>query len=192
MVLVHLTAFLQKVRPLRAPMLVVAVSALIALLFTIAMRPSAPELPRAADAAAMQLMRTEHDLVAASVQGIQAAIDAEWIEASQERERQVATVEVAPPHQTATVAEQPRRAALAGVVPVPRPSPALESPLQLQSAAIAPRERPHRSVAGRVGAVLATVEEIPSWLRAGVENVADWAIAAPAKTLSRLPERRFL
>jgi hypothetical protein len=40
--------------------------------------------------------------------------------------------------------------------------------------------------------MLATVEQIPLWLRTGVENVADWAIAAPAKTLSRLPERRFL
>jgi hypothetical protein len=39
---------------------------------------------------------------------------------------------------------------------------------------------------------LAAVGEIPQWLRAGVENIADWAVTAPAEKIARLPERRFL
>src|SRR5690606_18999691 len=60
MVLVHLMAALQKARPFRAPVLVVVISALLALLFTIATQSGEPEPPRAAGEAAMHLVTDEH------------------------------------------------------------------------------------------------------------------------------------
>jgi hypothetical protein len=188
MVLVYLSAALREVRPLKAPMLVVAVSALLALLFTIATRPAEPSRP--AGEAAMQLMDTEHDLVAASIRDIQAADAAKQVAEARSRAdmRRLAVAEAASPAIAPIIPTAAK--AVAAVRPAPRPDPVLQPPLQLQAVAAAQPER-RRPVVERARAVLATVEEIPQLLRSGIENVADWA-ASPARVLSRLPERRFL
>jgi hypothetical protein len=190
MVLVYLSAALQKVRPLRAPMLVVAVSALLALLFTVATRPAEP--PRPAGEAAMQLMDTEHDLVAASIRDMLAADAAKQVAEARSRAdmRRLAVAEAASPAIADRSVTPAAEKAVATVRPAPRPDPAIQPPLQLQAVAAARPER-RRPVVERARAVLATVEEIPQLLRSGIENVADWA-ASPARVLSRLPERRFL
>jgi hypothetical protein len=69
------------------------------------------------------------------------------------------------------------------------PPAAVTAPLQLQSA-----NSPGRSAPAQKGArgVLATVERVPRWAWAAVQNAADWAIVGPVQTIARLPERRFL
>jgi hypothetical protein len=186
--LVHLSAALQRLRPFKAPMIVVAVSALLALLFTLATMPSASEPPRAAGEAAMQLVGAEHHRVAASIRQILAAVTAE--EEARSADMRVAAAEAAPavPATPAIVAKPVR---VAQVVPLPKASPVVAPPLPLQAVAVAQPER-GRPIVTRTRAVLAAVGQIPQWLRASAENVADWAVTAPAETIARLPERRFL
>lgn len=187
MVLGYLSLALQRMRPLKAPVLVVAVSALLALLFTIATRPSAPEPTPSAGDAAMQLIDSEHDLVAASIRHILAADAAEQVADARRRAemRADAVADAAGPK----APDQPAMAKADAVDAAARRSGAvIQPPLQLHAEAIAQPER-HRP--DRTPAVLAAVERIPQWLRTGIENVADWA-AIPARALSRLPERRFL
>jgi hypothetical protein len=183
--------WMQKLRPLAAPMLVVAVSALLALLFTFATQPSAAP-PRAAGQAKVQLVQEEHALVADLVRSIQDTAEAERLADARSRAemRALALAETSKPH--AVIAQSGKAAAPVRVaLPLPKPGLATEPPLQLQVAAVSPT-RPEKPVVTRARAALATVQRIPSLLRAGVENVADWAITAPSKAISQLPERRFL
>jgi hypothetical protein len=180
--------WMQKLRPLAAPMLVVAVSALLALLFTFATQPPA-EPPRAAGQAKVQLVQEEHALVADLVRSIQETAEAERLADARSRAemRQLALAETTKPH--AVIAQSGKAAAPVRVaLPLPKPGLATEPPLQLQVATV-PSAPPEKPVVTRA---LATVQRIPGWLRAGVENVADWAITAPSKAISQLPERRFL
>jgi hypothetical protein len=187
MIIGVLLAALQKLRPLKAPVLVVAVSALLALLFTIATRPSASESPHPAGEAAMRLMNAEHDRVAASVQEMLAVADARQ-EADARSRAEMRRLAIADPAETpAVVVAKPGRA----VLPAPRPIAAIEPPLQLQAVAAAQPER-RRPVLERTRTVLATVGQIPHWLRAGLENAADWAVTAPVQALSRSAERHVL
>jgi hypothetical protein len=196
MVLVHLTAALQRLRPFKAPMIVVAVSALLALLFTLATMPSAPEPPRAAGEAAMRLVNAEHDLAAASVRTILAAVAAvDEADARSRAEMRTLAMAEAPrlamSDMPAAPPAKPGRAAQSATA-VSNPPPAIEPPLQLLPVVVARQPDRRGPVAERAQAVMATVERIPQWLRAGAENIADWAVTAPVKTIARLPERRFL
>jgi hypothetical protein len=76
-------------------------------------------------------------------------------------------------------------------VPLPKASPVVAPPLPLQAVAVAQPER-QRPIVTRARAVLAAVGQIPQWVRVSAENIADWAVTAPVKTIARLPERRFL
>jgi hypothetical protein len=189
---VSLMAWSQTVRPLKAPMLVVAISALLALLFTLATRPSEEIGPRTAGEAKVQLVKDEHALVADLVRTIRDNDEAERLAAAQDRAemRTLALAEVAKqdtPVPVAQAARTPVRVAL----PAPRPALAAEPPLQLQVAAVA-SPSPRQPIVTRARMALATVQQLPGWLRSGVANVTDWAISAPAKAISQLPERRFL
>ena len=175
-------------------MLVVAVSALLALLFTMATRPSDDVVSRAAGEAKVQLVLDEHALVADLIRNIQDKDEAERLAAEHSRAnmRALAAAETVKedtdtPVRTALSGKSPIRAAR----PVPKPAPAVEPPLQLQVATASP-PKPGKPVVARAQAALATVQQIPQWLRTGAENVADWAMSAPAKAISHLPERRFL
>lgn len=194
MVLVHLAAALQRLRPFKAPVIVVAVSALLALLFTLATMPATPEPPRAAGEAAMRLVDAEHDLVAATIQEILAAAASEQQEEARSRSdmRALALAEAGQETSGLPAAPLPKpgRALVAAAIAVPKSNPVIEPPLQLQPAITQSDRR--RPLAGRALAVMATVERIPQWLRTGVEDVADWAVTAPVRTLARLPDRHFL
>ena len=182
--------WVQKLRPLAAPMLVVAVSALLALLFTFATQPSA-EPPRAAGEAKVRLVQEEHALVADFVRSIQDNAEAERLaeERSRAEMRALALAETSKP--PAVIAQAAKAAPVRVALPLPKPDLATEPPLHLQVATVSSPQS-EKPVVTRAKAALATVQRIPSWLRAGVENVADWAISAPSKAISQLPERRFL
>ena len=184
-------SMLQKMRPLAAPVLVVAVSALLALLFTFATQPSA-EPPRPAGEAKVQLLKDEHALIAGLVRSIQDSTEAERLAAERSRAemRQLALETAAKQNAPAVMATAGKAAPIRVALPLPKPAQAAEPPLQL--AAVASPPRPEKPVVTRVQAALATVQRVPAWLRAGVENVADWAIMVPSKAISQLPERRFL
>jgi hypothetical protein len=194
MLLANLMVAARKLRPLKVPMLVVALSATLALLFTLATGSSEPDRPQAAGEAQMRLMAEEHGLVAELVDGLHAAVQAERAEAARHRAetRAMASADTTPPT-PAKVAKAGAAVHLAAV-PTPKrnPNAAPEPPLQLQAAVAAPQPTSRRPVVEQARAVLATVEQIPRWVRVGVANVADWAIVAPAKTITKLPERRFL
>ena len=193
MLLANLVTAAQKMRPLKVPMLVVALSATLALLFTIATSSSEPEPPRAAGEAKIQLMNDEHALIADLVRSIRDSAEAERLAAKQDREemRLVASAQTLEQKPPSVIARPAAKAAPVRVaLPLPKPATATAPPLQLQVATAAPR--PEKPVVTRARAALATVQRIPDWLRTGVENVADWAITAPGKAISQLPERRFL
>lgn len=175
-------------------MLVVAVSALVALAFTIATRQPEAKPPRAAGEAAIRLINAEHDLVAASVEDMLAASAEEDAAEARSRAdmRALAEAAQAPPPDApvAALARHNKPVAVAAVPAAPKPNPLVEARLSLQATSMAGPER--RRPASRAGGVFAAVGRIPSWVRVGVENVAEWAVTAPVKTLSRLPERRFL
>jgi hypothetical protein len=181
---------IKAVRSLKVPLLVVALSALVALLFSIATRPAAPRPPDAAGEAQIRLMRDEHLLVADFVRN---SVEAERVAAARDRAEMHA---VAAAGQSARVVAfavplpKPSRAVRIGEVTPAKTVPAAGPPLQLQSVAIVPPPRPVPVAAA--GTVIATVERIPGWVGAGMKTVADWAIAQPAQAIARLPERRFL
>jgi hypothetical protein len=182
---------LQKTGPLKTPMLVVAVSALVALLFTLATRPAA-EPARAAGEARIELLRDEHASVTALVRAIQANTEAERLAAERSRAemRELALVEASEQKVPAPIFSA-KAAPVRVAMPVTKPVPATEPPLPLRAAA-ASEPRPPKPVAARARAVLATVQQIPGWIRTGVENVADWAVSTSSKAISQLPEQRFL
>ena len=190
---VGLTAWSQRVRPLKAPVLVVAISALLALLFTIATRPSAEAPPRAAGEANIELIKDEHSLVAEFVRGLQDTVKAERLAAVRERsEMKVLAVADSKRSAPAAASQSGRAPMRADAVPMPRRLPIIEPPLQLAAAASQSQAPARPSVIEQARAALASVQQIPQWVRAGVENVTDWAINAPSKAISQLPERRFL
>lgn len=189
---VDLMTWSQRVRPLKAPVLVVAISALLALLFTIATRPASEQTPHAAGEASLQLIEDEHALVAEFVRGLQDTVKAERLAAVRERSQMRALAIADIKHDVLPAAPSSKVSARAGVTPVPKRMPVVEPPLQLTAAVSQPRTAPRRPVIERARIALSTVQEIPHWVRAGVENAADWAISAPAKAISQLPERRFL
>jgi hypothetical protein len=185
-----LMAIARWVHPLRAPMLVVAVSALLALLFTLATRPSA-EPPHAAGEAKIELLRDEHASVAALIRTIQDNTEAERIAAERSRAemRALAMVRASRANEPAIAAAPGKAVPVRVALPASKPAPVTQPPLQLEAAA-APQ--PQKPITTRGRAALAAVQQIPGWIRDGVENVADWAITAPSKAISQLPERRFL
>jgi hypothetical protein len=179
---------MQEMRPLAAPILVVAVSALLALLFTFATRPAA-EPPHAAGEARVRLVQDEHALVADLVRSIQDEAEAERLAAARSRAEMQALVLAEASRQAPAVIVQLGKAAPVRVaLPLPKPDVAAGPPLQLQVATV-PSAPPEKPVVTRA---LSTDQRIPGWFLAGVENVADWAIAAPSRVISQLPERRFL
>jgi hypothetical protein len=172
-------------------MLVVAVSALLALLFTLATRPTS-EPARAAGEAKVQLLKDEHALIADSVRSIRDSAEAERLGAERSRAemRALALAEIQKsPAAVPQAAVKPATTARIAM-PLTKPvSPAAEPPLQLQTGAAPPSQKP---LATRADKAFAAVRQIPHWIRTGVENVADWAMTVPAKAISQLPERRFL
>jgi hypothetical protein len=181
----YLIEAIKTARALKVPLLVVALSALIALLFTVATRPAVPAVPDVAGEAQIRLMQDEHLLVA------------DYVERSVAAEQESTRRDRAAMHETA-LADVP---APAVALPLPRPVKAMQvaaalpkvdstvgPPLRLQSTVPA-SQPPARQ---RAGAVDAVVERIPRWVRAGVQDVAEWAIVGPVQTITRLPERRFL
>jgi hypothetical protein len=192
MLVTSLIGAAQRAHPLRIPLLVVAVSAAVALLFTFATRPAA-EVPRVAGEARISLMQDEHALVAAYVQ---ADVEAKTAAAQRDRaemqaeERKVAEAQASKSHVAAVKppAATPHVAAVAPAKHIPAAGP----PLLLQANVAAPQPAPSRPIVRHTRAVLATVAHIPGWVRDGVETAADWAIISPVKTMARWPERRFL
>jgi hypothetical protein len=203
MLIGHLLDASHRLRALKAPLLVVVVSALFALLFTVATRPIAGPPPSAGEGQ-VRLME-EHRLVADFARDTVDAVRAADQAAADERAamRSLAVAETAersaivapptakPPRSTQTAA--PARAQIAAVPMLPPPVPPTRPaalPLSLQANnAQPPRRGP---VIERARAVAATVVQIPGWIGAGIRDVADWAIIGPAQTIARLPERRFL
>jgi hypothetical protein len=193
---VDLSAWSQKVRPFRTPALVVAISALVALLFTIATRPADDVRPHAAGEAGIQLLNDEHARVAEFVRGLEEAAKAEQVAVVRER-REMQAIAMAEPRPdpvpvTAQAVRMPVRASTTSAL---KPAPVLGPPLHRAAAAptLTPQpSKPRLPVVERARAVMATVERIPGWVRTGVENVTDWAVSVPSKAISQLPERRFL
>lgn len=188
----YVAGIARRVHPFRIPMLVVAFSALLALLFTIATRPSDETAPRAAGEAKVQLVKDEHALVADLIRGIREKDEAERLAAAQDRADMrartvVDTRQHDAPVRIAQSIKPPLRVALPAVMPPPRPEIDPAPPIR-----VAASPPPSRPLMARTRAAFATVREVPSWLRAGAENVADWALSASAKAISQLPERRFL
>ena len=191
---VDLVAWSQRIAPFRAPVLVVAISALVALLFTIATRPAHDVKPHAAGEANIHLMNEEHARVAELVRSLEDAAKAERLAAVRERRE---TQSVAVVDSKRDVAPVPAKAHVrAAATPMPKAAPRIEPPLQLAAAdpasAPQPQASSRRPVAERARAVLATVQQVPGWLRNGVANLTDWAVTAPSKVISQMPERRFL
>jgi hypothetical protein len=196
MLVTSLIGAAQRAHPLRIPLLVVAVSVAVALLFTFATRPAA-EVPRVAGEARISLMQDEHALVAAYVR---ADVEAKAAAAQRDRaemqaeirveERSVAETQAAQLH-VAAVKAPAARPHIAAVAPA-KHIPAAGPPLPLQANVAAPQPAPSRPIVRHTRAVLATVAHIPGWVRDGVETAADWAIISPVKTMARWPERRFL
>jgi hypothetical protein len=198
MLLGFLTVAAHALRSLKAPLLIVAFSALFALLFTLATRPVSPgPVSGIAGEAQMRLMQDEHALVADYVRTNVAAERAAGLAAGRDRTemRSQAIAEAA--ERAAMVAAPVAKAApklvQAQVAQVPLPPqapPAAGPPLQLQAKiAAAPRRAP---VVEGARAVIATVGQIPHWVSVGVKEAANWAIVTPVQTIARLPERRFL
>jgi hypothetical protein len=167
---------------------------LIALLFTVVTRPALPESPRAASEAQMRLMQDEHALVA---EYIKSSAEAQRAATERDRAEMLAAAEAGSVERVAMapktlrgVKAQSAEAKMA-VKPVPQPADTAGPPLQL-AAAPPPARSPERPVVRRAREVVAAVARIPRLVRSGVEDAADWAIIGPAKSIARLPERRFL
>jgi hypothetical protein len=188
MLLAHLAVAARKAQPLKMPMLVVALSALAALLFTVLTQPAAAPQPHPAGAAKLRLLDEEHAIAANQVRDMQAAVEAERAVAAHDRAEMRAMAAAGPAQRIAVVAPAPNLAKVASARAVASvPVPAAGPPLQLE--AVVPPAKPRRAVAQKV---LAAVGRIPQWVRGGVEDAADWAIVGPVKAISRLPERHFL
>jgi hypothetical protein len=170
----------------------VMVSAVAAFLVTIATTPLV-QMPMAAGITQIGLMQEEHTLVA------------DYVSSRAEADRQAIVTEIRERDDLRAAAVP---VSVATAIPLPRPAKLVRlaaakaegaadslppahgsAPIQLQSAAL-----PQRPLSGQKGArgVLATVERVPRWAWAAVQNVADWAIVAPVQTIARLPERRLL
>lgn len=172
--------------------LAVMVSAVAAFLVTIATTPLV-QVPMAAGIAQIGLMQEEHILVTDYVSS-RAEADRQAILA-EIRERDDLRAAAVPVSVAAAIplpkSARPVRlaAAKANVAADSLPPVHMSAPVQLQSAAL-----PQRPQSGQKGtrSVFATVERVPRWAWAAVQNVADWAIVAPVQTIARLPERRLL
>ena len=172
--------------------LAILVSAVAAFLVTVATTPLV-QVPMAAGITQIGLMQEEHALIADYISSrVEADRQAILTEA---RDRDDLRAAVAPVSvATAIPLPKPAKpvrlaAAKANVVADPLPPLAASDPVQLQNAALPQRPQPAQK--GARG-VLATVERVPRWAWAAVQNAADWAIIAPVQTIARLPERRFL
>jgi hypothetical protein len=197
MLIGFLTIAARTLSSLRAPLLVVAVSALFALLFTLATRPVSPgPVSAIASEAQIRLMQDEHALVADYVRTNVAAERAAGLAADRDRtEMRSHAIAEAAEHAAmvaAPVAKAAPKVARAQVaqVPLPQAPAASGPPLQLQATMTAPPRR--APVAEGARAVIATVGRIPHWVSVGVQEAANWVIVAPVQTIARLPERRFL
>jgi hypothetical protein len=188
-------------RSLKAPLLVVAFSALFALLFTLATRPGSPEPSAVAGAAEIRLMNDEHALVADYVRGNVEAERAAGLAADRDRNamRSLAVAEAAQ-HAAMVATPVPKAAPKVGHVAAqvaqvplpPKPLAAAGPPLALQATVVTPSPPRRAPVADGARAVIATVGRIPHWVGVGVQEAANWVIVAPVQILARLPERRFL
>jgi hypothetical protein len=190
MPLTYLATAARKVRSLKLPLLVLALSALLAFLFTIITKPDASTAPSAAGTARMRLLQEEHMLIADDTR---ARLEADRVAAERSRaEMRVSVVAEAPaPAAVLPPARPVRPSQVAVVSPAPK-DVAASPPLPLQ-AAMAPAPQPRQApIMQRAQAVLATVQRIPHWVGVGVREAADWAIIGPVQTIGRLPERRFL
>jgi hypothetical protein len=179
----------QRARPLRVPVLVVAISALVALIFTIATRPAAPEPPEAAGEASIRLMLEEHALVAAYVRD---SVETQRAAAERGHAEMRAAV-AAGAHERAigeSLASETAKVQRPQVAAAPTATTVVAGPpLPLQAPAAASQPAP---LVQHARAVLATAERIPQWVRNKVEDVADWAIIGPVRTITERQERRFL
>jgi hypothetical protein len=195
MALLDLTTAAQRLRPLKAPILVVAISALIAMLFTLATRPASSERPRAAGEAQMRLVQDEHALIADYVQS---SVEAQRAAIERDRAEMQAAADAGSVERVAIAIKTPHggRAQPAenkvAVRPAPPPADTVGPPLQLAAAALPPVRTPERPVVRQAREVFAAVARIPGLVRNGVEDAADWVIISPVKSIARLPERRFL
>lgn len=173
--------------------LAVLVSAAAAFLVTVGTAPLA-QMPMAAGITQIGLMQDEHDLMADYLSGRAEADRATALAEARERDDMRA---ISPPSAVATAIPLPRPAKpvrLAASAKIEAASDSLShaaaaAPLPLESAASVQRAQPAPKDAR---GVLATVERVPRWAWAAVQNAADWAIITPVQTIARLPERRFL
>jgi hypothetical protein len=173
--------------------LAVLVSAAAAFLVTVGTTPLV-QMPMAAGITQIGLMQEEHSLMAdylsSRAEADRQAILAETRERDDMRAAGVpAAVATAIPLPKPAKPVRLAASAKADVAADPLPSMAATPPLPLQSAASVQRAQPAQK--GARG-VLATVERMPRWAWAAVQNAADWAIIGPVQTIARLPERRFL
>lgn len=173
-------------------LLAVLVSAVVAFLVTVGTSPLA-QVPMAAGMTQIGLMQEEHSVMADYLSSLAEADRATVLAQARERD-DMRTISAA----VATAIPLPRPAKPVRVVasaktevavgPSPSP-PGVATPLQLQS-----NSSPARPASAQKGAraVLATVERVPRWAWAAVQNAADWAIIGPVQTIARLPERHLL
>jgi hypothetical protein len=172
--------------------LAVIISAAVAFLVTVGTTPLV-QVPMAAGITEIGLMREEHSLITDYLSSITEADRQTALEEARERDDMRA---IGAPSSVATAIPLPKpakpvrlAAAKTDAATDPLPPAVASAPLQLQSAALPPG---HQSAQKEARGVLATVERVPRWAWAAVQNAADWAIIAPVQTIARLPERRFL
>jgi hypothetical protein len=184
------------------PVLAVAASAAIALAVVCVTMP-APQMQimRGANSApAAHLVQDEHALIGNYLReqmqadrAADVAADRAWTEersvAQAQTDNRVAALKPARPVVTKPV--QTKLAQVARTVEPASTAGAVGEPLQLQAALASPSV-PHRPVMERVKSAIASVERIPHWMTAGVQQAADWVTDLPVGTIVGLPERRFL
>ena len=177
-------------RPSGVRALAVVVSAAVAWFTVTATNPQVPA-GSVAGVAQVGLMQDEHALIADYLSRTAAADRAAGLAETRERNamRPLTTVN-APGVPLPRPAKPVRLAEAAKTKAALDASPTVvDGPLPLQSANSPPRPA---SAPKGARAVLATVERVPRWAWAAVQNAADWAIIGPVQTIARLPERRFL
>ncbi|MDI3471296.1 MAG: hypothetical protein OJF62_003359 [Pseudolabrys sp.] len=198
MVLSFLIAVIRGLGVRRLPALAVAASAATALAVVCATMP-APRVARGVDSVPVaHLVQDEHTLIEDSLREQAQADRAADVAANQAWARERSLAETRTISRVAAIKPVPVMPAAAKPVRVSRvnePAPQSEAvgePLQLQAELAPPSVPRDRPVIERVRSAIASVERIPHWMTAGVQQAADWVTDLPIRTVVRLPERRFL
>jgi hypothetical protein len=176
------------IRTLKTPLLVVALSALLALLITVVTRPDPRVEAAPAGSAEIERLHDEHALVAEYTQtrleAEQAAVDIK------RNEMRISAIAAETPQVVAMPASKPLHLARAVAPAQKNPADAVGPPLQLQASSPPPAPARQAGVIGHAREALAAAQRIPGWVGAGVRDAAEWAIG-PVQSIAHL-ERRFL